>query len=136
MQGHACYKTHFLILLLLYSSSFLFTGPCIVFINFYFSFCTVWHSYFPDFLDFLLSGWSSPMAIKQQIYLIFSHQFFIYFFNGINLCKTKYRWPRTTSVWLFHDLNNGLLATFWESQVLGSEDGCSGRCYIFCSLCF
>ena len=37
------------------------------------------------------------MAIKQHIYLIFSPQFFIYFFNGVYLFKTTYRWPRTIS---------------------------------------
>ena len=37
---------------------------------------------------------------------------------------------------MFLDLNTGLLATFWESQVLGSEHGRSGRQYIFSSIYF
>ena len=86
--------------------------------------------FFPVFL-FLLLGWSSPMAIFH-----FLTPIFIYFFNGVNFFKTKYRWPRTIIFWVFLDLNIRLLATFWENQVLGSEDGHSGRWYIFCSLCF
>ena len=63
------------------------------------------------------------MAIKQRIYLIFSPQIF-YFFNGVNLYKTKYRWPRTISFFLlFLDLNIGLLATllsFWQIPLLST----------------
>ena len=76
------------------------------------------------------------MAIKNVfIYLIFIPQI-LYFFNGVNFTKQNKDGQQQLVFWWFLDSTFGLLGTFWESQVLGAEDGCSGRWYIFCSLCF
>ena len=69
----------------------------------------------------------------------FSHPNFLNIFSmGLifNFLKQNTDGQEQKVFWLFLDLNIGLLATFWESRVLGSEDGRSGRRYIFCSLCF
>ena len=76
--------------------------------------------------------------LHQWPHFIFSPQFLIIFSMGLifNFLKQNTDGQEQKVFWLFLDLNIGLLATFWESRVLGSEDGRSGRRYIFCSLCF
>ena len=89
-------------------------------------------SYFSRFLIFIIG------FIFTNSQISFSHPNFYLFFQWclLKFSQTKCRWPRTNFFWLFVDLNIGLLASFWESWMLGAEDGYSGRWCIFCSLCF
>ena len=95
----------------------------------------------PDFASVLFSRFFYfyyRVDFHQWPYFIFSPQFLFIFSMGLifNFLKQNTDGQEQKVFWLFLDLNIGLLATFWESRVLGSEDGRSGRWYIFCSLCF
>jgi len=91
--------------------------------------------FFSLFLIFIIG------LIFTNGHISFSHPNFWLFFQwgyflNFNFLKQNTDGQEQKVFWLFLDLNIGLLATFWESRVLGSEDGRSGRRYIFCSLCF
>jgi len=93
---------------------------------------------FASVLFFPIFDFYYRVDLHQWPHFIFSPQFLFIFSMGLifNFLKQNTDGQEQKVFWLFLDLNIGLLATFWESRVLGSEDGRSGRRYIFCSLCF
>ena len=90
---------------------------------------------FPDFLCllFFTIGLILIMAI-QNVFISFSSPNFL--MGLIDLFPKNKHGQEQLDFWFFLDLKYGLLATFWESRVLGAEDGHSGRQLLFCSLCF
>ena len=106
-------------------------------IHTFFSHCPVWHSlilrvsYFPDFFIFYYRVDLNQWPYKMCLFIWFSHPKFYIFLMGLIFTKQIKDGLEQLVFWWFLDFNIGLLATFWESRVLGAEDGRSGRQYIF-----
>ena len=96
-------------------------------------FCCCFISRFCVFVFIFYNRVDSNHGHTKCVHLIFIPQFLMGLIDF--LPKNKHGQEQLV-FWFFLDLKYGLLATFWESRVLGAEDGRSGRRLLFCSLCF